>query len=436
MSDTPELIKGVLVNGQIHKIDYNALENKPNIDGIEKSVNDLESVVSNKQDRLTFDSSPMSSSSNPVTSDGIFNVTMALLSMISSAISRIETNAIHIDTSEIALGTLVSTSSGTVISIPNAITIGSYMYDCDSTDYSATFYSGISLYAPHVQKIYDRAFYSNTLSGSLYLPECTYVGEGAFARCISINSVSLPRCRYIDDNAFARIDNLQTIYLTEVEYVGKAAFMNNSNLTTVNLADYYRTSLVIQDDAFKSCTKLHDINRILYRMSVVESGTFAYTSVSLIGSCWGNMLSISHIGYGAFSECSKLTTVKDLINCSWLAAWAFRNCTSLSSVSLPAAEKIEDEAFGGCTSLSTLSLPKAVHFGSSAFISCKRLISLYLPGSTVVSLYGVSQFYSTPIGGYSTIAGRYGSVYVPSSLYSDYINNSKWASYSARIVSM
>jgi hypothetical protein len=45
-------------------------------------------------------------------------------------------------------------------------------------------------------------------------------------------------------------------------------------------------------------------------------------------------------------------------------------------------------------------------------------------------------FDSTPIGGYSTSAGQYGSVYVPASLYNDFIVAENWSSISSRIVSV
>jgi hypothetical protein len=46
-------------------------------------------------------------------------------------------------------------------------------------------------------------------------------------------------------------------------------------------------------------------------------------------------------------------------------------------------------------------------------------------------------FYSTPIGGRTTSTGGvYGSVFVPSSLYSSFITATNWTSISARIVSV
>ena len=69
--------------------------------------------------------------------------------------------------------------------------------------------------------------------------------------------------------------------------------------------------------------------------------------------------------------------------------WAFNNCTSLTSVSLPAATTIGDNAFAICTSLTSVSLPAAESIGSGAFIYCDTLTSVDFgdtPRSSVPSL--------------------------------------------------
>ena len=44
---------------------------------------------------------------------------------------------------------------------------------------------------------------------------------------------------------------------------------------------------------------------------------------------------------------------------------------------------------------------------------------------------------STPISNYtSSTGGVYGSIYVPASLYNDYVTDTNWSAYSARIVSV
>ena len=155
----------------------------------------------------------------------------------------------------------------------------------------------------------------------------------------------------------------------------------------------------------------------------------------------------------AFSGCTSLTTV-NLPECYTIER-EFTDCTALSEISLPKLETIYT-GFWGCTSLTTVNFPKCsmIEYAfmectaleeitlpslseifASAFSGCVRLISLYLPGSSVAAL-GLSAFASTPIGGYSKVAGRYGSVFVPASLVSAYKSAPRWSSIASRITAL
>lgn len=60
-------------NGDMQKIDAGIHAAKVQAEGAASGVSALQTAVSGKQDRLTFDSAPISGSSNPVTSGGIYN---------------------------------------------------------------------------------------------------------------------------------------------------------------------------------------------------------------------------------------------------------------------------------------------------------------------------------------------------------------------------
>ena len=71
------------------------------------------------------------------------------------------------------------------------------------------------------------------------------------------------------------------------------------------------------------------------------------------------------------------------------------------------------------------------------FSKCYNLLSVYLNVSSVTALSNVNAFISTPISDYTTSTGGvYGSIFVPTSLYSSFISATNWATYSSRIVSM
>lgn len=140
---------------------------------------------------------------------------------------------------------------------------------------------------------------------------------------------------------------------------------------------------------------------------------------------------------------------------SKIGDYAFAGCSSLTTALFPAASSIGDYAFSGCTSLSRVYFPNVSSVGVGAFISCKikevdfkelteindrafngctNLISMYLTGSYVCTLAASTAFTSTPIGGYSDVAGQFGSIYVPASLISNYKAARNWSYFSSRFV--
>lgn len=84
-----------------------------------------------------------------------------------------------------------------------------------------------------------------------------------------------------------------------------------------------------------------------------------------------------------------------------------------------------------CISFANCSLMSGV----SAFGKCYNLISVYLLGSSVCGLGNTiaSMFGSTPVSTYSTSAGRYASIFVPSSLLADYKAATNWTTISSKI---
>ena len=74
-------------------------------------------------------------------------------------------------------------------------------------------------------------------------------------------------------------------------------------------------------------------------------------------------------------------TIKE--NTYLIAEWAFRDCTSLTSVTIPNSIKIiGDGAFSGCKSLTSVNIPNSVtEIGSNAFEGCSALASVTIPNS-------------------------------------------------------
>lgn len=148
-----------------------------------------------------------------------------------------------------------------------------------------------------------------------------------------------------------------------------------------------------------------------------------------------NFPNCSYIGGYAFYSCINLQTVS-FPNCSYISDSAFYYCSSLQTVSFPNCRQITDYAFYNCRDLQTVSLSNCSNIANYAFRNCYNLISLYLMSTSVVSLPYSTTFYSTPIAGYSTYASRYGSIYVPASLFNSYKTATNWSYFSSRFVSV
>ena len=139
------------------------------------------------------------------------------------------------------------------------------------------------------------------------------------------------------------------------------------------------------------------------------------------------------IGGFAFQGCTSLTTAS-FSKCTTIGSAAFSTCTKLTTISFPVCTTIFWNAFRGCTSLTTASFPKCKTISSYVFPNCTRLTSLYLTNSSVATLGNSTAFSSTPIGGYSATAGKFGSIYVPSSLLASYKVATNWTYFSSRFV--
>lgn len=92
---------------------------------------------------------------------------------------------------------------------------------------------------------------------------------------------------------------------------------------------------------------------------------------------------------------------------------AFKNCTSLASVTIPqGVTSLPDDAFSGCTSLTSVSIPQSVStVGVRAFYNCHSLASVEIPAAvTTISdylFYGCSKLASVTLPQGITSIGEY-----------------------------
>lgn len=90
---------------------------------------------------------------------------------------------------------------------------------------------------------------------------------------------------------------------------------------------------------------------------------------------------------------------------TYVGETAFRNYTTLKSISLPAAQTVNASAFNGASNLESVSLPNVVTVRSNAFYNCTKLKSITLPLATLVenSAFGFSGLESVSLPELETV---------------------------------
>ena len=189
------------------------------------------------------------------------------------------------------------------------------------------------------------------------------IPDGLFAgRADYIDYVSLPTTvTTIGASAFSGCSLLAAFPSHRVTSIGAEAFLGCASLTSVSCA-----ATSIGANAFKNCT-------------------------SLVSVTTGEI--ITSIGDGTFYGCTALQSVNNGnlntgVNFSTVRSVgdeAFRNCSSLTSVSLPRATSLGSHAFYGCDNISSLSIPKVSILGTRCFYNHK-LTTISLPAITSIGI--------------------------------------------------
>lgn len=161
---------------------------------------------------------------------------------------------------------------------------------------------------------------------------------------------------------------------------------------------YYRTSATELEVA---CKVFSDNNRTAYSGSVTIPSTVTYM---------GKTFNVTSIGEYAFRDCTSLTNVTIPSSIREIKSFAFYNCTAINALTLPTGitelgmgafegcsaltqmtipagiSVVEDELFYGCSAMKVVVLPPSITaIGENAFTRCTSLLSVYLQATTAPS---------------------------------------------------
>ena len=199
----------------------------------------------------------------------------------------------------------------------------------------------------------------------------TEIGYRTFSGCESLKSIAIPNSvTSIGDGAFQDCTSLTSITIPDsVKIIGYSAFSGCTNLASITIPDgvteigYY---------AFKDCTNLAAINVSTGNQNYVSVNGVLYNKDKTKLICYpagkkdknySILESVTSIGTWAFKDCTSLASVTIPSSVTEIGSYAFENCTSLTSVKIPnSVTKIDNYAFGGCTSLKSITIPDSVTY--------------------------------------------------------------------------
>ncbi len=252
----------------------------------------------------------------------------------------------------------------------------------------------------------ENLYLNGELVTDLVIPDgVTNINDYAFVNCTSLQSVTIPpSVTSISGVAFSGCPQLIQIE-NGISYIDKWVVDCDESVREVTLRE---NTVGINMGAFYKCYSLTSIN---IPASVTSIGSYAFqncyslTSISIPAS-------VTSIGSSAFFNCDSLTSISIPASVTSIGKDAFKGCSSLTSITIPFVGATLDGTenthfgyiFGASTygnnysyvpsSLKSVTITGGSSIGSSAFRDCYSLTSISIPASvTSIGSYAFSDCY-------------------------------------------
>ena len=218
--------------------------------------------------------------------------------------------------------------------------------------------------------LFEKVFHENKKIEKIILPSTlTTIGQYAFYDCTSLQTVT-----------FEKGSRLKTIE--------ESAFEDCTELTSIEIPASVET---IEDSAFKGCSKLATVTfEKGSQLKAIWGGYYAYSTRYSAYSYY----------YGAFSDCTALTMIEIPASVETIGAAAFMRCSKLATVTFEKGSKLKTiggsyasyyyGAFSNCTALTSIEIPASVEtIKAAAFMRCSKLATVtFEKGSKLKTIDG------------------------------------------------
>lgn len=141
--------------------------------------------------------------------------------------------------------------------------------------------------------------------------------------------------------------------------------------------------------------------------------------------CYAQYRFIGYISVGIVERSISGDYTNDRV--TTVGAYAFQNCSGLTSVSFPNVTSIGDYAFNAAHKLAKADLPKATSIGQHGFSAANALEALILRNTEKVCSLGSDAV------SYTKISSGSGYIYVPAALVDSYKASANWQNYADQI---
>lgn len=311
----------------------------------------------------------------------------------------------------------------------NISTIGSYVFDgCDNlvnitlptslTSISDSMFRNCSslksITIPNrVIEIGESAFEGCGALEIVNIPtSVTSIGESAFSDCVKLTNLTIPKnVKTVNEYTFYNCTNLNNIFIEDgLEEIKSSAFANCTALTEIIIPDSVQS---IKSGALRNCNNLQTLSLPF----IGESRNPESSKARVLGYIFGIANSSSEssvtqrthyiiINIGLSSEkryysesyCipRTLRTIS-ITDSTGIDYGAFSNCSFLTSININEdVTYINEDAFLNCSSLITIEIPNSVsHINTNAFRNCNGLMNVKFAN---VSGWYVSKSYPVASG--------------------------------------